>query len=75
MTDGAIAFGSGAKLELDYPVAKVASGDYTVIEAAGGITGDVSLPSSADYALWRIGVSGNAVILKRLAKGLCISVR
>lgn len=74
-TSGVLAFAEGAQITLDEPMADVATGDYPLVEATGGVTGAPTLPRSAEYRLWRVETTAVGVTLQRLPKGTAILLR
>jgi hypothetical protein len=75
VTSGALAFAEGAQITLDAPLADVATGDYPLVEATGGVSGTPTLPNTADYRLWRVEATATGVTLKRMPKGTTVIVR
>ena len=75
VTSGVLAFAPGAQITLDTPQADVATGDYPLVEATGGVTGAPTLPRSAEYRLWRVETTAAGVTLQRLPKGAAILLR
>ena len=74
-TSGVLAFAPGAQITLDTPLAKVATGDYPLVVATGGVTGAPTLPNTADYRLWRVETTATGVTLKRMPKGTTLYLR
>ena len=75
VTSGALAFAEGAQITLDAPLADVATGDYPLVEATGGVSGTPTLPNTADYRLWRVEATATGVTLQRMPKGTTVIVR
>ena len=75
VTSGVLAFAPGAQITLDEPMADVATGDYPLVEATGGVTGAPTLPRLAEYRLWRVETTAAGVTLQRLPKGTAFLLR
>lgn len=72
--NGSLAFGANSKWAVEN-IGTLERKEYTLWNAAGGVSGTVKKSDGADYKGWRNALSGNAFAIDGTIYGLILSIR